>query len=121
MLLEQNGAPVGAVALGFTQASRVTSLVASKTEESRHGDPVVDAVERQRAAVLAGSVRVAPEIVPTLPLPEESATLVPDPASNEYAAARLSAAGVAHGVVAALIVDLPDRFPAASNASTASE
>src|SRR5262245_50493472 len=81
-------APVTAV--GLTQASRVMAVLRCRDAESlmftRALLPLND-----RASPYRPAAHVALLIVPVLPLPEASATAVPVPSLNEYAATRAGA------------------------------
>ena len=85
---------------GLTQASSV--IAAGQVQRGRVGDrdPGARAVEAERLAVLPAVAQVAFATVPVVPFPDASATVVPDPSSNAYAATNPD---VAAGVVEAEI------------------
>src|SRR4051794_34857781 len=88
-------------AAGFIQASSVSPTL--RSSEALSGIttialmPLKESAEPKRPA----AAQVAPEIVPGLPLPDESATTVPLPSSNEHAATRPLVAAPACGTKAA--------------------
>src|SRR5262245_2269668 len=72
-------------AAGLTQASRVIAVVRCRLAES--GMLIFALVPlKARALPYLPIAQVAFEIVPELPLPERSVTVVPPPSSNENAA-----------------------------------
>ena len=81
-LLGDDGAPVGR-ARGADP--RLERHAGAQVERGRVGDrdPVVHAVEESAPPFLPASLQVAPEIDPCSPFPELSASVVPEPASNE--------------------------------------
>src|SRR5579872_2082746 len=70
---------------GFTQASRVMALVKCREAESGMVTRAVVPLKTRALPYLPVAVQVAFEIVPVLPLPEASVTVVPEPSSKEYA------------------------------------
>ena len=78
--------------VGRTQASRVMPVFRSSVAASA---TVTQSLTPSKLSALPffPVVQVAPEMVPALPLPERSASVVPEPASNEYAATGVGGGG----------------------------
>src|SRR5437773_3760937 len=106
----------GDTVTGFTQASSVMPLV--RCSEAESGTLTREFVPLKRSALpyLPAVVQVAFEIVPVLPLPEESATVVPLPSSKPYADTRPGATVAC--VVALAGLETGPRLPAPSIART---
>src|SRR2546427_391193 len=81
---------------GFTHASKVIPVVSCKDAALLMVTCAPVPLNTSARPYLPEAVHVAPLIVPVFPLPEASATVVPVPSLNEYAATRLEGvAGVA--------------------------
>src|SRR5919109_3369775 len=80
--------------LGRTQPDRVIASLRSNAADA--GTRTVCPAPSNRTAEpnRPRDVQVAPEIVPVLPLPDASAALLPEPASNPYAATRPTARSI---------------------------
>src|SRR5271155_5204960 len=108
--------PVGAV-VGFTHASSVTALVRWRDAASFITTWAFVPLKDRAPPYLPLVVQVALTIVPVLPFPETSLTVVPDPALKSYAATS-PGVPVEALVVAVAVFENALRFPAASVAST---
>src|SRR5580704_4416613 len=108
--------PVGAE-LGLTHASSVTAVVRCKDAESLTTTCALVPLNDSALPYLPLVVHVALTIVPVLPFPDKSLTVVPDPALKSYAATK-PGVPVDAPVVALVVFENPLRFPAASVAST---
>ena len=88
--------------VGSTHASNVIALVRCSEAESgivtRELDPL-----KLNAPPYLPATQVAFAIVPLLPFPDASATVVPDPSSNAYAATGVGP--LATGVVAVAVLE----------------
>src|SRR5262249_29289383 len=73
---------------GFTHASSVIPVVRCSEAESGIETRALVPLKESASPNLPDVVHVALVIVPVLPFPEASATDVPDPSSNPYAATR---------------------------------
>src|SRR5712691_10087875 len=71
--------------LGFTHASSVIPAVTSSDGASGMLTRLLTPLKLSAAPYRPCATHVAPEIVPLLPLPDVSATVVPEPASMLYA------------------------------------
>src|SRR2546421_3908854 len=90
--------PLSATAV-LTHASTVIPVVRSSSGASGTVITLLVPLNEYAPPYLPAEIHVAPETVPALPLPETSATVVPD-VSNEYAATRPGVAEWAAGSVA---------------------
>ena len=102
-------------AVGRTHASTVT-LPTSSDAASGTVTQSFTPSKFSAAPYFPAATRVAPEIVPALPVPERSVTDVPDPSLNEYAAT--SPVGAVAETVAPASFEGGPRLPAASAAIT---
>src|SRR5262249_16196133 len=100
---------------GFTHASSVIPVV--RCSDAASGTDTNDDVPLNDNADpnFPDPDHVAPLIVPLLPFPEESPTVVPDPSPNEYAATRPDDAAC---VAVVKVFGYGPWFPAASTALT---
>src|SRR3954454_1731947 len=73
---------------GSTHASSVNALESCNEEEFGTLTRAFVPLKERAPPTLPFAAQVAFEMVPVLPLPEVSVTVVPDPWSNEYAATR---------------------------------
>jgi hypothetical protein len=73
---------------GFTHASSVIAVVSWSDVELGTLTRALEPLKRSALPNFPDAVHVAPEIVPVFPFPDASATVVPEPSSNEYAATR---------------------------------
>src|SRR5436309_13701966 len=74
--------------VGFTQASSVIPLVKCSEFESGTFTRALVPLKTSAFPYFPAVVQVAFEIVPLLPLPDRSATVVPEPSLKAYAATR---------------------------------
>ena len=73
---------------GITHASSVIPVVRSSEFASGTVTQSLTPSKLNAAPNLPAPVHTGPEIAPAFPFPDESAAVVPDPASNPYAATR---------------------------------
>src|SRR5580658_10740772 len=101
--------------VGYTQASIVMPVL--RSSEGASGIVMSEFVPLNTRAFpyLPDVVQVALVIVPVLPFPERSLTVVPVPSSKEYAA---TSPEIVFNVVAVAVVEYGLKFPAASVALT---
>src|SRR4051795_8370131 len=100
---------------GLTQASRVTAFVTCSEAELGTLTRALVPLNESAPPYLPAAVQAALASEPALPFPELSATVVPAPASKEYAATSPEAAVF---VVLLVVVEKGPRLPAASVART---
>src|ERR1700690_3096944 len=100
---------------GFTHASSVIPAPRCREAESLIVTRELDPLKTRAFPNLAAPVHVVFVRVPVFPLPDESATVVPVPSSNEYAA---TSPGTVARVVVAAVLEYGLKFPAASVAFT---
>src|SRR5215470_4056843 len=100
---------------GLTQASRVIPLIKWSDGASLIVTRDVAPSKTSALPYLPAAVHVAPVIVPVLPCPEPSPTVVPEPSLNENAAIRL---GLIAGVVTLAGLEFGPTLFAASRAAT---
>src|SRR5262245_48259920 len=104
-----------ATAVGLTQASSVMPLVSRSVAESATVTRAFVPLKLSALPNLPWVVQPAEPMVPTLPLPEASAVVDPEPSLNARAATRLD---VPDAVVAVAMFEYGPRLPAASAART---
>src|SRR5262245_37823743 len=102
--------------VGFTQASSVIAEPRCRVAESGTLTVAFDPLKDSPLPYFPAAVHAAFASVPVLPLPEASATVVPEPSLNAYAATRPPA--VACAVVAVATFEYAPRLAAASVART---
>src|SRR5437868_1224097 len=100
---------------GFTHASSVIPVVRCRETESLIVTRELDPLNTRAPPNLPEVVHVALVTVPTFPMPDESATVVPVPSLNEYAA---TSPAVVNWVVALATLEYVLRLLAASVART---
>src|SRR5438093_11727549 len=100
---------------GCTHASNVMPVVRCKDALSLIVTKAFVPLKTSALPYFPAVVHVALPIVPVLPLPDASVTVVPAPSLNEYAA---TSPDVAAGVVALAVLEYKLALPAASIAFT---
>src|SRR3954453_14451299 len=100
---------------GSTQASRVTAFVTCSEAELGTFTRALVPLNESAPPYLPPAAQAAFASEPALPFPEASATVVPDPSPNPYAAPSPEAAVF---VVLLVVVEKGPRLPAASVART---
>src|SRR2546430_3646684 len=112
-MITQRQAPLSVS--GFTHASSVIRLVSCSEGELATVTQLEAPSKESALPYLPFAVHVVLLRVPVLPLPEESATVVPVPSLKEYTATRPLGGAV---TVAVAWLEEALRFPAASSART---
>jgi hypothetical protein len=102
-------------AVGRTHASSVRAPLRRSDAESETVTQLLDPLNESALPLRPAVVHAAFEIVPVLPFPDASLTVVPAPSLNEYAA---TSPGIVASVVALATFEYGPRFPAASVART---